>query len=111
MSSSLERPQADAAQYQLALARSRVVGFGNPSRIASVEPALRERLRLGLRNRVHGVFASAKNARSIPWAWREQRDLMCLLELDPAIVSYEAVDVQVCLSADGFPQTYPSASK
>lgn len=111
MSSSLERLQADAAHYQLALARSPMVEFGNPSRIAPVEAAVREHLRLELRNRVHGVFASAKNARSIPWAWREQRDLMYLLELDPAVVSYDAMDEQVSLIVNGVAQTHLPAFK
>jgi hypothetical protein len=36
-----------------------------------------------LSTRVHGVFASAKNGCSIPWATHDQRCLMYLLEVDP----------------------------
>jgi hypothetical protein len=58
-----------------------------PSHIGSVEPADRDDGRgAGF---YQGLFASAKNARSIPWKTFASRDLMCLLETDAHVQSYE----------------------
>jgi hypothetical protein len=74
---------------------------GLPSKVVELDDRDRALIVRGLSRRVHGVFASMKNRRSMPWSTREQRDLMCLLEVDPAILSYEAWPEQVSYVLDG----------
>lgn len=71
------------------------------SNVAALDAEDRAVLAAGLSKRVHGVFASAKNARSVPWATRDQRDLMTLLELDPSVISYREKAERVSVVMDG----------
>jgi hypothetical protein len=57
------------------------------SQVGPLTDAMREKRLNGVSRRVHGVFPSLKNARSMRWSTREQRDMMILLEVDPAVLS------------------------
>ncbi len=70
-----------------------------PSHIGTVEPADRDDGRgAGF---YQGLFASTKNARPIPWKTFASRDLMCLLETDADVQSYEASPECVSFVLDG----------
>ncbi len=64
-----------------------------------------------LARRTHGVFASVKNDRSVPWRSREERDLMRLLEVDAEVVGYEPWPERVDYVADGKPRHHFPALK
>jgi hypothetical protein len=74
---------------------------GIPSSIGPLDEATLLKRSSGLSRRVHGVFASAKNNRSIPWSSRGQRDLMTLLEVDSAVLSFESAPEKVDFVLDG----------
>jgi len=58
-------------------------------------------LNRGLARRVHGVFASCKLGRAIPWRNRAEQDLMVLLEADGRIRDYEPTPERINLAIDG----------
>lgn len=51
--------------------------------------------------RTHGVFASHKNDRPMPWRNRHERDLMRLLEVDGHVESYVSLPERVNFTVDG----------
>lgn len=74
---------------------------GIPSHVAPLDDVTRDRRENGVSRRVHGIVASLKNARPMRWSTTEQRDMMVLIEVDPAIVSYETVPEVVRFALDG----------
>ncbi len=80
-----------------------------PSRLDSLADKERSALLSGLSRRVHGIFASTKNSQPVPWRTRDEEDAMFLLEVDPGVLSYEAVPERISFTLDGKPgQRIPS---
>ena len=80
-----------------------------PSRLDTLADKERAALLSGLSRRVHGIFASTKNGQPIPWRTRDEDDAMFLLEVDPGVLSYEAVPERISFTLDGKPgQRIPS---
>lgn len=92
--------QTDGAAMRLPVIM-RPEKFGIVSTIVPMDAETRAVLRKKVSRRVHGVFASAKNGRSVSWRTRDQRDLMSLMEVDPAILSYESEAERVSFVLDG----------
>lgn len=82
---------------------------GIVSQVTPLDHDARRELTKGIARRVHGVFASIKLGRSVPWRTRDQRDLMCLLEVDPDVLSYEDSPEQVSFVLDGRQRTHVPA--
>lgn len=76
---------------------------GITSRLVAVDPATRREIQRSLSKRVHGVFASSKNRQPIPWRNRDERSLFGLLEIDPAVRSFEAMPEKVAFFLSGKP--------
>lgn len=55
----------------------------------------------GLTRRCSGFVTSRKNDASMPWRAREERDLMCIFELDHGILSYGSLCEEVEFVLDG----------
>ena len=63
-----------------------------------------------LSRRAHGVVASQKNGRAVPWRNSVERDLFLLLEADPDVLSYDAMPERMHLLVEGRARTHvPSA--
>jgi hypothetical protein len=74
---------------------------GITSRLGDVDPATRREIQRSLSKRVHGVFASRKNRKPIPWRNRDEQSLFALLEIDPAVRSFEAMPEKVTFYLNG----------
>ena len=72
-----------------------------PSRLDTLADKERSALLSAMSRRVHGIFASTKNGQPIPWRTRDENDLMFLLEVDPGVLSYEAVPEAISFTLDG----------
>lgn len=93
--------QADGAAVRLPAIIMRPEKSGIVSTIAPVDAVMRAVLRKKLSRRVHGVFASTKNARPVSWRTRDQCDLMSLMEVDAAVLSYESEVERVSFVLNG----------
>ena len=94
--------QADGAAVRLPVsAFIRTEKSGVVSTIVPVDAQMRAVLQKKVSRRVHGVFASPKNGRSVSWRTRDQCDLMSLIEVDPAVLSYESEVERVSFVLDG----------
>lgn len=80
-------PPADAARCLNA--------GGIVSQIRPLDATTRAKRENGVSKRVHGVFPSGKNGRSMRWSTPEQRDMMVLLEVDPGVIAYETAPEMV----------------
>jgi len=96
-------PRAKRAEAGL---RPSLAAHGIYSKVSPLEEADRAKLLAGVSRRVHGIFASPKNRRPMPWSKREQRDLMHLLELDGRILAYEVAPEKVEYVIDGKPREH-----
>ena len=74
---------------------------GITSRLGDVDPATRREIQRSLSKRVHGVFASRKNRKPIPWRNRDEHSLFGLLEIDPLVVSFEGMPEKVSFFLGG----------
>ena len=74
---------------------------GITSRLSDVDPTTRREIQRSLSKRVHGVFASPKNRKPIPWRNRDEQALFGLLEIDPAVRSFEAMPEKVTFLLNG----------
>jgi hypothetical protein len=70
--------------------------MGIPAAIGPLDEAAIARRENGVSQRVHGVFASAKNDASIRWSTPEQRDFM-----DPYVTAYTTAPEMVRFNLDG----------
>jgi len=57
--------------------------------------------------RTVGRFPSAKSRRSVHWESQLERDFICLLEFDPAILEYREQPETISLKLDGVIRRYP----
>ena len=89
---------ADAAPGRISL---RAEDGDISSWVGPLDAAARAARENGVSKRVHGLVASQKNARPMRWSTTEQRDMMVLLELDPAVLSYETAPEMVRFAIDG----------
>ncbi len=88
--------RADVAAFDVPFNRHDI-----PSRLNTLGEKDRSALLSGMSRRVHGIFSSTKNGEPIPWRTRDENDLMFLLEVDPGVLSYEAVPEDISFTLDG----------
>ena len=89
---------ADAAPGRISL---RADDGDMSSWVGPLDTAARAARENGVSRRVHGLVASRKNACPMRWSTTEQRDMMVLLELDPAVLSYETAPEMVRFTVGG----------
>lgn len=80
--------------------------LGIVSTLDAVDPATRREIQRSLSKRVHGVFASRKNRKPLPWRNRHEHGLFGLLEIDPAVRSFEAMPEKVSFLLNGVPASH-----
>ncbi len=68
---------------------------GIPSKVSPLSRSDQAEITRGLAKRVHGFFASRKNRKSLAWRSHYEHDLFRLLEVDPSVVSFEALSARV----------------
>lgn len=84
---------------------------GVVSHIAPLSTRERSEIVGGLAKRVHGVFASRKNHRSLPWRTHEEQDLFRLLEVDSSVHGFQAMPERVTYEQNGQHRSHVPAAR
>ena len=84
---------------------------GVVSQIAPLSTRDRAEIVGGLAKRVHGIFASRKNQKSLPWRTSEEHDLFRLLEVDSSVLSFTAMPERVTYQQEGKTRSHVPAAR
>ena len=82
----------------------RATGPATENSVSAISPLDADdvsRMKAAQKRRAHGVFQSEKSGKSLPWRNEAERDLMALLEVDPAVHSMEAWPEKVSIVLNG----------
>jgi hypothetical protein len=76
------------------------------SRFDQIDRDTLNELTTTLARRVHGIHASIKTGRAVPYRSLLERDLLHLLETDPSVISFQHWPEKVTVLVNGMPQPH-----
>ena len=84
---------------------------GVVSRVVPMVPREQGEIMRGLTRRVTGFFSSRKNAEALPWRNRHEHDLFRLLEVDSAVLGFEALPERISFLQGGSERHHVPAAR